>query len=70
MTLQQLYDQIGSQLKIMPRAGNHEVVIEAGLNHIGGTPTVQVKYATNGIDWDDGFYILTPIEPLEKQYEH
>jgi len=66
MTLQELYDRIGSQLKIMPRAAGHIVTVEAGCGYMGGTSKVPIKSATDGIDWDDRYYILTPDEPLER----
>ena len=59
MKLQELYDCIGSQLKIMPRAGEADVCIEVELpGAIGGTPVVPVASAGLGIDWNDGKYIL------------
>ena len=67
MTLQNLYDQIGSQLKICPRKGEDVVCVEvAGIN-LGTTPTENVKQAYCGIDGNDGKFIIITEKLLESQ---
>ena len=66
MTLQRLYDQIGSQLKIRPRNGEDTVCIEIPGSGFGGTSVVNVKSAGCGIDWDDGKFIIRPEVELDK----
>jgi len=60
MTLQNIYDSIGSQLKICPRKGNDTVCIEIRGSGFGGTNAVYVKDAYCGIDWDDKKFIIVP----------
>lgn len=69
MTLQELYDRIGSQLKICPSKGNDVVCVEIAGSSFGGTPTEQVVSAGSGFDWDDGKFIICTERELDI-YEH
>lgn len=60
MTLQDLYNRIGSQLRICPRKGEDIVCIEIPGSGFGGTSVINVKGAGCGIDWDDGKFIISP----------
>ena len=66
MTLQRLYDQIGSQLRICPRNGEDTVCIEIPSSGFGGTSVVNVKSVGCGFDWDDGKFIIRPEVELDK----
>lgn len=64
MTLQHLYDKIGSQLRICPRKGEDVVGIELPSSGFEGSLVVGVKDAYCGIDWDDGKFIMVPEKDL------
>ena len=66
MTLQNLYDKIGSQLKICPRKGEDVVCVEIAGGTFGGTPIENVKDAFCGIDWDDGKFIIRTEKELKR----
>lgn len=66
MTLQNLYDKIGAQLKICPRKGEDRVCIELEGGYFGGISTVDVRDAYCGIDWNDGKFIITPVNEVKE----
>ena len=67
LTLNELYKRIGSQLKIAPSSGNSEVVVKINNKGIGPMNVVRISYASLGIDWDRGKYILYPEINLEEE---
>lgn len=60
MTLQGLYEQIGSLLKVCPQKGSDIVCVEITGSTFGMQPTEKIKNASCGFDWDDGKFILYP----------
>jgi hypothetical protein len=66
MTLQNLYDRIGSQLRICPRKGEDVVCVRVAGGTFGGQPVENIDHAGCGIDWDDGKFILYPEKELKR----
>ena len=64
MTLQDLYNQIGSQLRICPQKGNDIVCIKIPGSGFGGTSFVNVESAHCGFDWDNGKFIIRSEKEL------
>lgn len=59
MTLRDLYNYIGSQLRIKPDAAEAIVCVEVERKgSIGGTPVVLARSTGLGVDWDNGKYIV------------
>lgn len=67
LTLNDLYKRIESQLKTMPSSGKSEVVVRLNNNGIGPMNTVHISYASLGIDWDSGKFILYPEINLKEE---
>jgi len=67
MTLQHLYDKIGSQLRICPRKGADVVGIQLPSSEFGGSLLMGIKDAYCGIDWDDGKFIIVPEVDLQEE---
>ena len=70
MRLQELYDRIGSQLKINRDAKEWEVRIKTANPSIGPMSSDGVYSAGPGIDWDHGKYFIFPEDPLEKRAQN
>jgi hypothetical protein len=66
MTLQNLYDHIGRQLRICPRKGDDIVYVEIAGSSFGGTPVEPVSSVGCGIDWNDGKFIICTEKELER----
>lgn len=64
MTLTNLYDMIGSQLKLNPRKGDDVVCIKVFGSDFGGQTVENIKDVGCGIDWDDGKFVIYPEKEL------
>ena len=63
------FSELKRLVDLYHRDGHHEdpeVVIEIKLPYstVGGMPTVKIKNAQMGFDWDRGKFIFHPEEPL------
>ncbi len=68
MKLSELKKIIDYQLKEFPEY-DYEMRIEVNEHGFGPTPSVDVKCANFGFDWDSGSFIITPSQPLIKDTE-
>lgn len=72
MTLTELKKYVDHAIEERPYSGDIDVVIPNSKPSIGGISCTHVKYASTGIDWDSGKFILTPETSLiekPKKYE-
>jgi len=67
MTVKELRDKLNEMAKYFPRHDDDEVRVVVRKNTMGGVPTVKVKRAHSGIDWNKGqFLIWTEKDLIEK----
>lgn len=66
MKLSELKDIVDRSIESQPRQADSEVVIAVKMPYstVGAIPTVPVKLAWNGFDWEAGKFMLTPEENL------
>lgn len=68
MKLIDLWNIINETLKESPTAADCEVTIPvSGESGIGAHPSVKVRCAGKGFDWDSGQFMLQPEVPLYKK---
>jgi hypothetical protein len=67
MTLQQLADVVNEQLAMQKSSAEARVCVKVHRpGTVGGTPTVNVKYASLGFDWDSNSFIISTVDPVQE----
>ena len=64
MTIKELYNQLNHYVETQPEIADWEVKVILDHPSIGGLPSVGIRYAYPGFDWDRGKFLMTPTTPL------